>query len=293
MRKQREILGTADPYNCCILGSKSFLLWHQDDLRTLWCYGAPGAGKSVAAASVYAELSRQHRAENIAITVAFCSFDEEESQSPRNVIASFLKQILQSSGSAKVSPQLKEHYSRAATSNDSQPMNLGALSEILRDELKSYDGVYVILDGLDEASDPTERAAMVKAVHDIGASVKVIITSRHSEDIIEAVQATQTCNNCNETNAEIYWRSLNCPVYVVCDTCHAAPVAQGERKHQTKRELTWRGMWYQPGESDMCDYVTRRMESDRNLSRLLGPASGQEALRESVVNTVTEKSEKM
>ncbi|KAM0278700.1 hypothetical protein ACHAQH_004993 [Verticillium albo-atrum] len=237
VRKQLEILGTADPYNCRVLGSESFLSWHEDDLRSLWCYGAPGAGKSVAAASVYAELSKQHRAENVAIMVAFCSFDDKESQSPRNVIASFLKQILQVRGTGKVPPKLKEHHSRATTSKDNQPMNLGPLSEILRDELKTYDGAYVILDGLDEVSNLTERAAMVKAIHDIGASVKVIITSRHSEDIIEAINATQICHQCKKEDAEIYWRCSNCHSYVVRETCHAAPVPQGGKKHQRKREL--------------------------------------------------------
>ncbi|KAM0330662.1 hypothetical protein ACHAQA_003613 [Verticillium albo-atrum] len=293
VRKQREILGTADPYNCCVLGSESFLLWHEDDMRSLWCYGAPGAGKSVAAASVYAELAKQHRAENVAIMVAFCSFDDKESQSPRNVIASFLKQILQVRGSGKVPPKLKEHYARSATSKDNQPLNLASLSEILKEELKSYDGTFVILDGLDEVSNLSERAAMVKAVHDIGASVKVIITSRHSEDIIEAIQSTQICNHCKRKDAEVYWRCTNCHSHVVCDSCQAAPVPQGDSKHQTKRELQWEGMWYQPRESDLCDYITRRMDSDRKLSHLLGPASGQAVLRESAINTVTEKSEKI
>ncbi|KAI8259523.1 hypothetical protein K4K58_002581 [Colletotrichum sp. SAR11_239] len=134
-QKQQEILGSADPYTCHVLKSKRFKLWHEHDLRSLWCWGAPGAGKSVVAASVYADVTK-------------------------------------------------------------------------REELNTRDESYVILDGLDEVSNLSERDAMVKAIHNIGASVKVFITSRHSEDITEAIEATQTCKECHDSNAEMYTKSL-------------------------------------------------------------------------------------
>ncbi|KAH0423433.1 hypothetical protein CcaCcLH18_12166 [Colletotrichum camelliae] len=264
VRKQRDILGNADPYSCCLLGSDSFRSWNEDDLRSLWCFGAPGAGKSVVAASVYADLIEQHREENVAVMIAFCSFDDEDSQSPRNLVASLLKQILQAQGSSKVPPKLKEHHSKAATSKDGQPLNLESLTQFLREELKTYDAAYVILDALDEVSNLAERAAVVKAFHNIGAGVKVIITSRHSEDITEALQQTQICKECQTKDAEVYWR-----------------------------ELEWEGVWYQPRESDISNYVATRLDSDRELKKLLGPDSGQETLRRSAIDTVTEKSEKI
>ncbi|KAK2037850.1 ankyrin [Colletotrichum somersetense] len=293
VRKQRDILGSADPYNCCLLASDSFRTWHDDDLRSLWCFGAPGAGKSVVAASVYADLIKQHKEDSVAVMIAFCSFDDEESQSPRNLIASLLKQVLQTRGSSRVPSKLKEHYSKAATSKDGQLLSVESLTEFLREELKTYDAAYVILDGLDEVSNIAERAAVVKAVHDIGAGAKVIITSRHSEDIIEALQRTQVCKECQTKDAQVYWRCINCASYVICENCHSATVSRGESKHQTLRELEWEGMWYQPRESDISNYVTTRLDSDRELRKLLGPDSGQEILRRSTINTVTEKSEKI
>ncbi|KAK2004200.1 ankyrin [Colletotrichum falcatum] len=293
VRKQQDILGNADPYNCCLLASDSFRSWHNDDLRSLWCYGAPGAGKSVVAASVYANLIKQHKEDNVAVMIAFCSFDEEESQSPRNLVASLLKQILQTRGSSKVPSKLKDHYSKAATSKDGQPLSVEYLTEFLREELKTYDAAYVILDGLDEVSNVVQRAAVVKAVHDIGAGAKVIITSRPSEDITEALQSTQLCKECQTKDAQVYWRSINCASHVICENCHSTAVSRGESKHQTLRELGWKQMPYEPRESDISDYVTTRLDSDQKLRELLGPGSGQEILRRSTINTVTEKSEKI
>ncbi|KAJ0337707.1 hypothetical protein COL154_006212 [Colletotrichum chrysophilum] len=140
-QKQQEILGSADPYTCHVLTSKRFKLWHEHDLRSLWCWGAPGAGKSVVAASVYADVTK-------------------------------------------------------------------------REELNTRDESYVILDGLDEVSNLSEGDAMVKAIHNIGASVKVFITSRHSEDITEAIEATQTCKECHDSNAEVYWSFLLARLHV-------------------------------------------------------------------------------
>ncbi|EFQ31580.1 uncharacterized protein GLRG_06869 [Colletotrichum graminicola M1.001] len=271
VRKQRDVLGNADPYNCCLLASDSFRSWHDDDLRSLWYFGAPGAGKSVVAASICADVIKQHREDNVAVMIAFCSFDDEESQSPRNLVASLLKQVLQNRGSSKVPSKLKECYSKATTSKDGQPLGVESLTECLREELKTYDSAYVILDGLDEVSNIEERAAVVKAVHGIGVGAKVIITSRHSEDIIEALQGTQVCKECQTKDAQVYWRCRNCASYVMCENCHSAT----------------------PRESDISDYVTTRLDSDRELRKLLGPDSGQEILRRFTISTVTEKSEKI
>lgn len=293
VRKQREILGTTDPYSCSVLGSKEFLCWHQGDLRVLWYHGAPGAGKSVVAASVYAELKKQHLAQNIAVLIAFCSFDDEESQLPCNIIASLLKQVLQSRDNRKIPTQLQEQYSTSSTRQDAQSLDLESLINILREELGRYDAVYVMLDGLDEVGNQVKRAEIIKAICNLGVTVKLIITSRHSEDIAKVLESTQVCQECGDREARVLWRSCNQQSHVVCEKCHTFAVSKGGNPHKTVRELRWKGLWYQPRENDICDYVTRRMDSDEEMTRLLGPDSGREALRQSAIETVVKMSEKL
>lgn len=295
--KQEEILGRADPQRCRILGTKTFQSWHKADLRSLWYYGAPGAGKSVAAASIYDELSKQHHADNFIVIGAYCRHDDDPPKSPRNVIASFLKQTLQARGRGELPTLLKEHYSRA----DDKQIDLDTLLEVLRDELKSKDGAYIILDGLDEIGSDTDRVDMIKVIHDIGATVKVFMTARFSDDILEAVQATQVCIQCEDKHSNVYWRCVHCRSHVVCEscsqrepeTCNAASTPQNEKKHETKRELRSRSLEYRPRESDIRDYVTRTLDSNSKLCRLLASKARPENLRQKAIDSVTENSGKM
>ncbi|KAF6837541.1 hypothetical protein CMUS01_04966 [Colletotrichum musicola] len=282
VQKQQEVLGSADPYSCPVLGSKRYILWHEDSLRSLWCWGAPG--KSVVAASVYADLTKRYAAKNVAVLIGFCSFEYKESQSPRSIIAGFLKQALQTQRDGKVLPKLKEHYSRAVTGADTQPLTLEALTGLLGEELKTCDETYIILDGLDEVSDISERDAMVKAIHNIGGGVKVFITSRHAEGIAEALNAMQTCEECNDSNAEVCWRSTGGASHVVCDQCQSSGVPRGESKRPTTRERKWESTEYRPRESDISTYVMTRIDAERELRRLIGPDSGQDSLRKEIGN---------
>lgn len=134
---------------------------------------------------------------------------------------------------------------------------------------------------------------MVKAIRNIGGGVKVFITSRHSEDIAEALNATQTCKECHDSNAEVYWKSTDGASHVVCDQCQSSEILRGETKHITARERKWESMEYRPSESDISSYVMARIDADRELRRFLGPDSGQDSLRKLAISTVREKSEKM
>jgi hypothetical protein len=293
--KQKDILGQVNPSTCRILGSGSFSSWRKADLRTLWIYGAHGAGKSVAAASIYDVLSVQHNNDNVFVIGSFCSHDDKESQSPRSVIASLLKQVLQARGQSEVPKELREYYSRA----DEQSIDLDTLSNIHRDEIKSRDGAYVILDGLDEVGNDEDRVAMVKVIHDLGATVKIIITSRHSNDIPKAIQATQSCTQCKQEPSEIYWRCINCHSHVVCErcfqnepgNCNTASTQQIEKKHQSKREGAWRRLRYQPHEIDIRNYVEGSLGSDTKLGRLIN--NGSASLRQETIDTITANSKNM
>ncbi|KAF6807662.1 hypothetical protein CSOJ01_08026 [Colletotrichum sojae] len=211
----------------------------------------------------------------------------------KHIIAGFLKQALQTQRDGKVLPKLKDHHSKAVTGAETQPLTLEALTGLLGEELKTYDETYIILDGFDEVSDISDRHAMVKAIYNIGGGVKVFITSRHSRDIAEALDATQTCKECHDLNAEVYWKSTDGACHIVCDQCQSSEILRGESKHMTAREREWESMVYRPRESDISSYVMTRIDADRDLRRLIGPDSGQDSLRKLAISTVTEKSEKI
>ena len=78
---------------------EEFQHWESGPDSWLWCYGIPGAGKTVLASTTVDELRRLHEKEKAVVLIAFCSFDSPDSQSVDLLIASFLKQIFQIRGS--------------------------------------------------------------------------------------------------------------------------------------------------------------------------------------------------
>ncbi|KAI9778287.1 MAG: hypothetical protein M1816_004154 [Peltula sp. TS41687] len=90
--------------------NEEFEIWHSGDEPCLWCYGIPGAGKSVLASTVVDKLRRRcvEGNENIALLAAFCSFDSSDSQSVDYIICSLLKQVIQQT--SHVPKQLNELF---------------------------------------------------------------------------------------------------------------------------------------------------------------------------------------
>ncbi|GKT62214.1 ankyrin repeat-containing protein [Colletotrichum tofieldiae] len=289
-QKQEEILSSADP-NTWVLGSEEFKRWHEGNVRSLWCYGPPGAGKSVVAASIFTHLVTRHETENSAVLVAFCSFDSEESKSPRSVVANLLKQVLQIRADGKVPSKLKELYNQATLSKDGKPLGLDSLEKVLGEELDLFDSAFIILDGLDETGNESEREKMVDALHNYGPRIKVIITSRHSEDIQKALDKTQVCCDCKNGDSEAFWRCTKRPKHVICDSCHAIALSRDGTQHPTVKELRWEGLWYQPRSEDIRSYISRRIETNTDFQSLLEESQSDESLERTLVTTVTEKSE--
>ncbi|KAH7394274.1 ankyrin repeat-containing domain protein [Phaeosphaeria sp. MPI-PUGE-AT-0046c] len=91
--------------------SKPFTAWIHGNDRWLWCHGIPGVGKTFLASSTVTELQRMHMSDHALVLVLFCSYDTVDSQSVENLVASLLKQVVQSRKSVphKLQEKFKEH----------------------------------------------------------------------------------------------------------------------------------------------------------------------------------------
>lgn len=190
VQKQKEILQTVVPCSW-VLESEEFKLWHNGDVRSLWYYGAPGVGKSVLAASVYEELSKLHKSERVAIIIVFCSLDNECSQSVDVITATILKQTLQTRGDGQIPAMLRELHSRSATGKDERDLTSHDISGLLQEELSYFDSSFIILDGLDEVGMAEQRREIIETIRSFSSQTKVMISSRYSEDITEALTDAQ------------------------------------------------------------------------------------------------------
>ncbi|GAP83497.1 hypothetical protein SAMD00023353_0201340 [Rosellinia necatrix] len=50
--------------------------WSDCRTKTLWCHGIPGAGKTSLATALLQKLQKKHAHANLAVLIAYCSFDD-------------------------------------------------------------------------------------------------------------------------------------------------------------------------------------------------------------------------
>ncbi len=221
--------------------------------------------------------------------IAFCSWDNDASQNARSIAASLLKQLLQVRADGHLPPQLQELHSRSTLGKDGKQPELTVINQLIRSSLASFDAAFIILDGLDEAGSNNGRAEIVETIHSYGPATKVLITSRQLDDISNALRDTLQCTTCGTKDAGEYWRCRKCKTFVLCQDDHAKSLAAGDHKHQTARELPQTRYEFRPRETDIRQYVERRLE--RDLQPGLGAHLERCGLKESTVDTVVEKSQ--
>ena len=114
----------------------------------------------------------------------YCSHNEQADQTPVNIIASMLKQIIQ--GGHPVHSSLSNLYKQYGL-RSTRP-SLGEMSEIVRQEFGLYKQVFVILDALDECQESNgHRSRLIEELQKLP-GVKMMITSRPHVDIVGAFE---------------------------------------------------------------------------------------------------------
>ena len=128
-------------------------------------------------------LETRHPSANAVVLYLFCSYNENESQSAQNLLASLLKQVLLRQS---VIPQgVRDLYERHVN-RKSRP-GVGEITPLLLEELKGYSSVFVVIDALDECSDRDDtRKALLAEVQKLPQDSHILITSRYSPNIEEA-----------------------------------------------------------------------------------------------------------
>ncbi|KAK0480425.1 hypothetical protein EDD18DRAFT_1468503 [Armillaria luteobubalina] len=127
------------------LESPEFKSWKDGltESRTLWCPGGPGIGKTVLASIIVNSLQLPDYQDTFCpketlVLSIFCDYQSASSQTVENVLRSLLRQRVQAHG---LSDSISSLY------NDNTPLCLKNLTEILAQELKLFDHVYIICYG--------------------------------------------------------------------------------------------------------------------------------------------------
>lgn len=132
-----------------LLDSPEFKDWVSGANKLLRCSGIPGSGKTTIVSVVVEHLKAHFKVGRVGVLVIYCNYKEQAEQTVTNLIASLLKQLLQS---GDVVPEDLVLLYHRHSNRDTRP-SLQDLSKILKNMISSYDKVYIIADALDESTE--------------------------------------------------------------------------------------------------------------------------------------------
>ncbi len=130
-----------------LFDSPEFTTWMNKPKETLLCRGIPGAGKTMLASITIDYLERTFRHKNIPVTYIYCDYRRQQEQTPENLLASILKQLLQHRVLVpEIVMKSYDHHVNSGT----RP-SLEEIGDMLKDLITSdFRQTYVVVDALDE-----------------------------------------------------------------------------------------------------------------------------------------------
>ena len=202
-KERRKVLKWIQPYNPRQNHDKSrrlrspgtgFWLTESDEFRSwlscscarLWCYGIPGAGKTVLASLVIEEAFGRS-SPNTAVAFFYCDYKDVTTQDPRNILGSLACQFaLQDKQS-----YLKLHASYAKYHPPNRPpiaFDLGELRNLLLEMAANFNDVMIIVDALDECDAQTKLVTRLLSSLSDSNNIKTFFFSRDEQEIRENLE---------------------------------------------------------------------------------------------------------
>lgn len=169
-----------------------FQRWSDSQTSSLlWCFGKPGAGKSVLASIAVEHLTVQHVSTNrAAIVFAYIKYDSLETQQPSAIISSLVRQI--SWTETPLPACLLDFYH--TYDKDARTPSLKGYEDLFLRLAESYDKIFMVFDALDEC-EADQREKILDFIFNIAHNlrcVKILVTSRRENDIEKAFSRQTT-----------------------------------------------------------------------------------------------------
>ncbi|KAJ7247021.1 ankyrin repeat domain-containing protein [Mycena rebaudengoi] len=158
--------------------------WLLDDVRfkdwvlspggTLWCYGLPGAGKTVLSSTITEYLRSQFPIGNNGVACAYLNHKETEIHSLENILAGLWRQLI----FGKPLPSRSTAHGLYARHYEKRTRpSLEEMHTVLHSVVVEYSKVYFIIDALDEYPELC-RHALLKYLAAFQPKINLLLTSR-------------------------------------------------------------------------------------------------------------------
>ena len=186
--------------------SQEFKQWMETRNAKLWCYGIPGAGKTVLASSVIEEALRISNP-STAVAFFYCDYKNPATHDLSNILGSLAQQFAKQDEESFM--KLRDFHKAHNSEHQSDvKYDSAALSTLVKEVTLVFDSALIIVDGLDEcgrnASVVVDALAALNEVDD--STIKTIFLSRDEIEIRERLE--------NYTKVSIAARSSDLKLYV-------------------------------------------------------------------------------
>ena len=170
--------------------SPSFSTWLTQPNSFLWLNGFAGCGKSILCSTAI-QFAFRHRRSNPRIGIAFFffTFNDDSKQDTSAMLRTLVVQLsCQLADNHKLLSRLHISYPNATPPEP-------ALMDCLRQLLRAFDDVYILLDALDESPHDKHRADVLQALVDLRAlsepGLHLLVTSRDEPDIRDELDLSE------------------------------------------------------------------------------------------------------
>lgn len=163
------------------LNSQEYQTLLSTSKQTLFCPGIPGAGKTILASIVIADLSDKFRQDTtIGIAYLYCNFRQGDNQTAGDLLVSLLKQLCH-----PILPDGVEALYRRHERERTRP-SFEEISSVLESVSGNLSRVFIIIDALDECQTSNGcRSKLLSKIFSLQAKTKtnVVVTSRPLPEI--------------------------------------------------------------------------------------------------------------
>jgi Cdc6-like AAA superfamily ATPase len=173
-----------------LLNSDEFQEWLAKDEQTLFCSGIPGSGKTIITSIVVEYLLTEFQNDtSVGIAYLYCNFRRQHEQKPLDLLASILKQLLQSQPS--IPDNVKRLYEDCKAKR-TYP-SIEGISKALQSVIADRSRTFIIIDALDECqvSDGGCRKFLSEIFNlQAKAGVSLFVTSRIIPEITKEFEGS-------------------------------------------------------------------------------------------------------
>ncbi|KAI1140138.1 ankyrin [Hypoxylon sp. FL0543] len=160
------------------LESAEFQDWMQSAGRTLWCSGAPGAGKTVMASTTIQYLREKVRDSGTSsLAFVYCDYRQRQDQKASILLGNIWAQLVRQRGPSAT--EIEQLFGEIMARFDFTPTRT-LITNMIREELTNgnMQRTYIVVDALDECSDENERNGFIDSLRSLQPLVNVLVTSR-------------------------------------------------------------------------------------------------------------------